>query len=167
MSRMIESRVVRDEDGKEWKEYKYAYQEEECWRRPSEPIPVIPNIDVKILEKIEQNPKLFDMSWWARNTECGTAYCRAGWACQLAREQAEEPIGIAKLLQDFGWGFLAAMLYHESTPGVETPDWSDSRADALFDIKKRAALQKEQMIQEETEEITEGGERKIKFREFL
>lgn len=40
----------------------------------------------RIKQQILQNPELYDQDSWVnvhRKTECGTACCIAGWACQL------------------------------------------------------------------------------------
>jgi hypothetical protein len=38
---------------------------------------------------ITQNPTLFDMSDYARETECGTEACIAGWAAVIASQRGE------------------------------------------------------------------------------
>lgn len=41
------------------------------------------------LTHIETHPDQWHQLDWATRTECGTAYCFAGWAVQLARPDAE------------------------------------------------------------------------------
>lgn len=37
----------------------------------------------RTMSHIEQNPRLWRQTAWSTETECGTAYCFAGWALQL------------------------------------------------------------------------------------
>lgn len=37
----------------------------------------------RIIAQIEAHPELWDQGTWARPTECGTAYCVAGWVAEL------------------------------------------------------------------------------------
>jgi hypothetical protein len=36
------------------------------------------------LKAIDERPDLWDQAYFARKTECGTAFCVAGWVCSLA-----------------------------------------------------------------------------------
>lgn len=38
---------------------------------------------IDVLAQIEAHPKTWQQLWWSENTDCGTAYCMAGWACVL------------------------------------------------------------------------------------
>lgn len=39
----------------------------------------------EVQKTILANPAQFDMSTWARNTDCGTTYCIGGWAHQFSK----------------------------------------------------------------------------------
>ena len=91
-------------------------------------VPKIKHLDKKILERIEANPKCFDMSKW----HCGTTHCRAGHAIDLAGEN-----GYA-LEKKFSPSVAGALIYMASCPGKEVPNFNASNEDALADIKRRA-----------------------------
>jgi hypothetical protein len=42
----------------------------------------------KTLEHITAHPKEWDQRWWASRSDCGTAYCMAGWAVRFAHPNA-------------------------------------------------------------------------------
>ncbi len=92
-------------------------------------IPVVENIDAKILAAIEAGGSL-DMGSWHR---CETTHCRAGWAIHLAGER-----GYA-LEKAVGARMAGAMIYRASRPGVPAPWFFDTDERALADIKKCAA----------------------------
>lgn len=96
--------------------------------------PVVPNIDRAILDEIEKNPMLFDVTWWRTETACGTARCRAGWAIHLAGEAGHA------LEEDLGPSAAGAFIYIASRPGEPVPDFTDTRADALADLRARASI---------------------------
>jgi hypothetical protein len=39
----------------------------------------------QIAEQIDQHPEQYNQKWFVTETECGTAYCVAGWACVIDR----------------------------------------------------------------------------------
>jgi len=114
-------------------------------------IPVIPQLDVKVLAAIEAAPERFDMSSWhmfasdidettaapsgllEAGAACGTTHCRAGWAIHLAGEA-----GYA-LEKRVGPHAAGTLIYLKSTGRV--PSFSASGDDALEDIRACAAKQ--------------------------
>ena len=96
-------------------------------------IPVVKNIDSKILKAVKTEGAL-DMSTW--HQPCGTTHCRGGWAITLAG-------AAGKKLEDATNSQLAAILiYRESRPGKPIPDFYASNADAMKDIEACAAAEK-------------------------
>jgi uncharacterized protein YjbI with pentapeptide repeats len=91
-------------------------------------IPVVENIDAKILAAIEAGGTLNMGSWHT----CETTHCRAGWAIHLAGEA-----GYA-LEKRFGPQHAGAMIYRASRPGQHAPHFFATDADALADIRKCA-----------------------------
>jgi len=92
----------------------------------------LPGIDKAILAQIEGKGAkgTLDMSAWH---SCETTHCRAGWAVTLA------PGG--KLLEEMvGTGAAAAIIYAASGE-PKIPNWVDSDAGALADMRARAAKQ--------------------------
>lgn len=51
---------------------------------------VAPNTDLlrATLDQILAQPELHHQEYWAKQTDCGTAYCFAGWACVLSGLEA-------------------------------------------------------------------------------
>lgn len=49
----------------------------------------------RVLEQIETHPEQWRQGLWALRTDCGTAYCFAGWAVKLGLPQAEFLFGTA------------------------------------------------------------------------
>jgi len=49
---------------------------------PSEPLPNVPLLR-KVREHIEAHPEEWRQNDWRTVRDCGTAYCFAGWACQI------------------------------------------------------------------------------------
>jgi hypothetical protein len=50
-----------------------------------------PNLDLlrRVLRQIDDDPKSWNQSYWATKSDCGTAYCFAGWACVLSDNQID------------------------------------------------------------------------------
>lgn len=50
----------------------------------------MPNTELlqRTLAHIEAHPDQWDQTMWATKTECGTAYCFAGWTVAIARPDA-------------------------------------------------------------------------------
>ena len=94
-------------------------------------IPVIENIDAKILAAIEAGGGL---NMWEWHT-CETMHCRAGWAVHLAGDA-----GYA-LEAKVGTKIAAVLIYRASRPGQDAPDFSESYDFAMADIRKCAAQQ--------------------------
>lgn len=44
-----------------------------------------------VADKIEGDPHLYSQGTWGRVTPCGTAHCIAGWACELAGCEPNDP----------------------------------------------------------------------------
>jgi hypothetical protein len=101
----------------------------ERFRSRNPQVPVIEQIDAKILEAIELGGAL-DMSHWHT---CETTHCRAGWAIHLAGEAG------AKLEKERGPFHAGAMIYRASTG--RAPHFFARDADALEDIRRCAAEQ--------------------------
>ncbi len=100
-------------------------------RRTKMQIPVVENIDGKILAAIEAKPEAFDMSVWHKS--CGTTHCRAGWAIALAGEPG---YALEKVMGPAGAG---ALIYATSRPGMRVPNFYASNADAIESIRADAA----------------------------
>lgn len=73
---------------------------------------------------------------WSRGNECGTAYCRAGWAVVLAGEK-----GMA-LKEKLGWGAAGALIYAKSRPHMPVPNFYGRNEVVLQSIKEDAAAAK-------------------------
>ena len=97
--------------------------------RGADNIPAIPALDTKILAAIEAGGNL-DMSAWHK---CETTHCRAGWAITLAGEAGH------KLEFKFGSAAAGALIYAKSYPDQPIPNFYAGNAEALEDIKRRAA----------------------------
>lgn len=115
------------------------------------PVPVLANLDQRILAEVEHDPMSFSMRWWhcegsrylhdsslARITfdeaSCGTRHCRAGWAVHLAGEA-----GYA-LEAAFGPALAGAMIYLASTGTI--PNFYTSDAAALASMRAAVTLEK-------------------------
>ena len=94
-------------------------------------IPVVENIDQKILEAITAEGCSLNMGAWHT---CKTTHCRAGWAIHLA---GKEGYALEKKLGDSE--MAGRMIYTVSRPGVPYPDFYAPTEVALEDIKKCAA----------------------------
>lgn len=90
------------------------------------PIPVVPDLDRKILARIDAGATL-DMSNWHT---CATTHCRAGWAITLAG-----PDGAA-LEAAVGSAAAGALIYHASVGYV--PDFYADDLDAMADMRAHA-----------------------------
>jgi len=92
-------------------------------------VPVIEQLDAKILAALESGAGTLDMSTWHR---CETTHCRAGWAIALAGDAG------AALEQRFGAEDAGRRIYLASTGRV--PDFFANNEDALADMREQAAL---------------------------
>ena len=100
------------------------------FRERNPDVPVIPDIDARILAAVEVNPKALEMGAWHT---CETTHCRGGWAINFGGEQG-------KALEDrVGTERAARMIYMASTGRV--PHFYASNERALEDIREQAALQ--------------------------
>src|SRR3990167_6733018 len=90
-------------------------------------VPAVNDLDRKILDRIEANPKCFDMADW----HCGTTHCRAGHAIDLAGEA-----GYA-LEKKFSSSVAGALIYMASCPGQPVPDFRCTNEEALEDMRSR------------------------------
>ena len=91
-------------------------------------VPVVENLDRKILEVIESGKGQLEMGSWHT---CETTHCRAGWAIHLAGEAGyalEHKLGDAQR--------AGSAIYRASTGRV--PYFFDTNEGAFADIKKRA-----------------------------
>lgn len=99
------------------------------------PVPLVVNLDRKVLRAIETDPtdSLYMGSWhqWVFTDDdkhCGTNHCRAGWAITLAGDA-----GRADEKQTRWSGVAGAMIYFRSTGRV--PEFhTDDDEEALADI---------------------------------
>ena len=111
------------------------------YREAHPDVPVIEQLDAKILARIEANPACFDM----RNWHCGTTHCRAGHAIDLAGEAGYE------LERKHDSARAGEMIYMAScgfVPWFYDPD----NEHALKDIRRCAAEQAAAAAVEETGE---------------
>jgi hypothetical protein len=53
-----------------------------------EPKPNLPLLRA-VLAQIDATPERWDQSMWASRTECGTAFCVAGWAVHISHPDAK------------------------------------------------------------------------------
>jgi len=105
-------------------------------------LPVIPNLDARILAAIETGPGGLEMRAW--HSECGTTHCRAGWAVKLAGAPAEA-------LEDvIGTERVGELLYALSYPDLSLPDFYATNEEALADMRRRAG--RDQKTQAERED---------------
>jgi uncharacterized protein YjbI with pentapeptide repeats len=92
------------------------------------PIPVIDNIDARILAAISGGGVL-DMAEWHT---CGATHCRAGWAVHLAGAA-----GYA--IETRTTPYLAGrLIYEASRPDRDAPDFFASDEDAMEDLRAAA-----------------------------
>jgi hypothetical protein len=94
-------------------------------------VPVIENLDAKILAAIESTPSAeLRMDTWHT---CDTTHCRAGWAIHLAGKEGYE------LEDKLDPEIAGGMIYRASVGYV--PNFFATNEDALADIRARAAEQ--------------------------
>jgi Pentapeptide repeats (8 copies) len=87
-------------------------------------LPIIEQIDRKILQAINNGGKL-DMTTWHA---CQTTHCRAGWATFLSGESG-------KVLESIlGTNAAAALIYTASRPDKKVPDFFASNRDTMADL---------------------------------
>lgn len=91
-------------------------------------IPVVPDIDARILAAIEAGGRLETAAWHTSET----IHCRAGWAIRLAG-----PAGEA-LERALGSAIAGSFIYAASRPGTPVPDFYASNSDTLADLLKAA-----------------------------
>ena len=94
-------------------------------------IPVVDNIDAKILEAVSREGCGLDMRNWHT---CETTHCRAGWAIVLAGEAGkalEEKVGSAT---------AGALIYAVSRPDKPIPNFYDTDEGAMQDMRKCAGI---------------------------
>ncbi len=92
-----------------------------------EGVPVVENLDSKILKAIEAGGELNMDEWHS----CATTHCRAGWAITLAGEDGK------KLEARLGPSAAGALIYAKSTGRV--PSFFSTNEEALIDIRECAA----------------------------
>jgi Pentapeptide repeats (8 copies) len=107
----------------------------ERFRARNPDVPVIPDIDARILSILESGKGKLYMATWH---QCETTHCRGGWAVTLAG-----PAGAA-LEEKYGTQRAAAMIYRASTG--RTPHFFASDERALEDIRQCAAEQVSQGV---------------------
>ena len=95
-------------------------------------VPVIKNLDAKILEAITTGKGSLDMSTWHT---CKTTHCRAGWAITLAGEKGHE------LEEKYASERAGVMIYRASTGRV--PNFFATTETAMEDIRACAGADKE------------------------
>jgi hypothetical protein len=93
-------------------------------------IPVLQDIDAKILAAVGPNAEHLDMKRW----HCGTSHCRAGWAITLCGKAGK------KLEMATSSEMAGALIYAASRPGIPIPDFRASESAALADMQRCAAL---------------------------
>jgi uncharacterized protein YjbI with pentapeptide repeats len=127
----IAERAARAETDEE----RLARQRENARRyREARPeVPVIPDLDSKILRLVDGGEGKLEMNDWHT---CQTTHCRAGWAVHLAGDAGYALEG------KYGPEHAGAMIYRASTGRV--PYFFGSNDDALEDIKRCAAEQSEE-----------------------
>jgi hypothetical protein len=92
-------------------------------------VPVVENLDAKILARVESGEGKLDMSTWH---SCETTHCRAGWAIHLAGKagyELEEKLGDPQ--------YAGRAIYRASTG--RSPHFFANDRDALTDIRRCAA----------------------------
>ena len=94
-------------------------------------IPIVTDLDAKILAAVEAPGNALDMSDWHR---CATTHCRAGWAIELAGEAGKA------LEAKLGPSAAGALIYLASTGRGQVPDFMASNEAALEDLRRCAAL---------------------------
>ena len=104
---------------------KYNYiARAERYRNLYPDVPVVFDLDKKILDSLTKGEGKLNMSDWHT---CETTHCRAGWAITLAGETGKE------LEKKFGPRWAATMIYRASTGRV--PNFFAKNEQAMEDIK--------------------------------
>ena len=98
------------------------------YREQHPEVPVVENLDKRILEVVESGAGKLDMSSWH---SCKTTHCRAGWAVHLAGEAGFE------LERKLGAQHAGAAIYRASTGRV--PHFFANNVNAMADIRRCAA----------------------------
>lgn len=91
-------------------------------------VPVVENIDARILATIESGDGRLDMSTWHT---CKTTHCLAGWAITLGGEKGRA------LEKQYGPAPAGAMIYRASIGRV--PHFYATNDRAIEDLKRRVA----------------------------
>jgi hypothetical protein len=99
------------------------------YRKRHPDVPVVPNLDQRILDAIAQPGCSLDMGLWH---SCETTHCRAGWAIQLAGEA-----GYA-LEKKLGRSDLAGRAIYRASTG-RSPHFYATNERALEDMRRCAA----------------------------
>ena len=93
-------------------------------------IPLLEDIDAKILAAVEAKGNHLEMSQWHF---CETTHCRAGWAIHLCGKAGY------KLEAKVGSSVAGALIYAKSRPDKRVPNFGDSNENALADLRACAA----------------------------
>ncbi|HXJ49292.1 MAG TPA: pentapeptide repeat-containing protein [Candidatus Acidoferrum sp.] len=112
---------------------KNAAERAQRYRERHPEVPVVENLDAKILSVIEGGDGRLEMGSWHT---CETTHCRAGWAIHLAGKPGYE------LEQKYGDPAIAGRMIYRASTG-RGPHFYATNASALEDIKRCAAEQKE------------------------
>lgn len=117
-------------------------------------IPIIPDLDTRILRGIEAEPNSFYMGYWhwwqneenipenapqPKLEDCGTTHCRAGWASVVAARAGYDLEGISKKNRPnkaVTTSIVGSLLYLAA--GKEIPSFYAETDEALEDIRQGA-----------------------------
>jgi uncharacterized protein YjbI with pentapeptide repeats len=94
-------------------------------------IPVVLDLDEKILAEVAENPESLDMDHYHRN--CGSTHCLAGWAIHLAGKRGYE------LEERLGALVAGGLIYSASRPGP-LPNFFATDDAALADLRKAVGI---------------------------
>ena len=98
-------------------------------------IPVVSNIDQKILDIIKKDENCLEMSQWHT---CETTHCLAGWAVHLAGESGYQ-------LEKLTTPYLAGRLIYEKSRGDGTsPDFFNSNEGAIRELEEYVRTKNQQ-----------------------
>jgi len=89
----------------------------------------IPHIDAAILAAVDTGGNLEMGNWHT----CQTTHCLAGWAITLAGEAG------LTLEREYGPAAAGALIYAASSPDKRIPNFYATNADAMADLRARAA----------------------------
>jgi hypothetical protein len=96
----------------------------------------MPNTELlnRTLKYIETHPKKWNQRHWASWTECGTAYCFAGWTVALAHPGASPDFseGASQDGETTGYIVVDDESYDIEAMATGLLDLSQEQADALF-----------------------------------